>query len=75
MKENKEKTLHLKWFGIPKLLPYLTPYRKQIFFMIVLGAIGSIIDIIIPLFQRFAINNYITKGVTDGILWFVCFML
>ena len=71
MKVKQENTLHLKWFGIPKLLPYLTPYRKQIFFMVALGAIGSIIDIIIPLFQRYAINNYITKGITDGILWFV----
>ena len=70
MKSAKDKTLHLKWFGIPKLIPYLKPYRKNILLMVVLGAFSSIIDIIIPLFQRYAINHYIANSVSKGIVWF-----
>ena len=70
MKSANDKTLHLKWFGIPKLIPYLKPYRKNILLMVVLGAFSSIIDIIIPLFQRYAINHYIANSVSKGIVWF-----
>ena len=70
MNQSQVPSVRLKWFGIPKLLPYLKPYRRNIIYMMLLGALGSVIDISIPLFQRYAINNYITKGVTHGILWF-----
>ena len=70
MNQSQAPSVRLKWFGIPKLLPYLKPYRKNLIYMMLLGALGSVIDISIPLFQRYAINNYITKGVTHGILWF-----
>jgi len=69
MNRSQEPSVRLKWFGIPKLLPYLKPYRKNLIYMMLLGALGSVIDISIPLFQRYAINNFITKGVTHGILW------
>ena len=71
MKDNQNSTLHLQWFGIPNLLPYLKPYRKQILFMVLLGALGSIIDICIPLFQRYAIDNFISRQKTNGIGVFV----
>ncbi len=70
MNQSQAPAVRLKWFGIPKLLPYLKPYRKNLIYMMLLGALGSVIDISIPLFQRYAINNFITKGVTHGILWF-----
>ena len=41
MEENNAKITHLKFFGIPKILPYLKPYRLTMVFMILLAAGGS----------------------------------
>jgi len=67
MKKNTEKTTHLKFFGIPKLLPFLKPYRLPMIFMILLALGGSAIEIIFPKYQEYAINNYIADGHLDGI--------
>ncbi len=65
-KENKE-IVKLPWMGIPRLLPYLKPYRYRMMLMIFLGAMVSLVDSIVPLFNRYAINNYVVKGTLEGI--------
>ena len=70
-KKNENKIAHLPYFGIPKLLPYLKPYAVMIIVMIFFGLAGTATDIVIPLFQKYAINNYIARSVTDGIAVFV----
>ena len=67
--ENSSK--HLKFFGIGKILPYLSHVKKQIAIMVIFGLVSSLTDIILPLFQRYALNYYIAKGVFDTIVWFV----
>ena len=53
----KEKT---RWFGIPKLFPYLKGYGRLVLAdMIALGFIGSAMDAVIPLFQQYAIDHFI----------------
>lgn len=53
MSEKKtEKQTHLKWFGIPRLLPFLKPYRRLFLQLMVFGLISSLGEIIYPLFQR-----------------------
>ena len=69
MKE--EKTKHLKFFGIGRILPFLRKVRKLIFVMILFGLIGSLTDIIIPLFQRYALDHFIGKGTFDTIVPFL----
>ena len=32
---NEEKNVKLRWFGIPRLIPYMTRYKKTILWMIV----------------------------------------
>ena len=45
-----EKT---RWFGIPKLFPYLKGYGRLVLVdMVALGFIGSAMDAVIPLFQQ-----------------------
>ncbi len=65
------KTTHLKFFGIGRILPFLKPVKNQIFIMIFFGLMGSVTDIIIPLFQRYALDHYVGLGVFDTIVWFV----
>ena len=48
---------HLKFFGIGKILPFLTKVRGQIFVMVCLAFVSSLIDILIPQFQRYALDN------------------
>lgn len=65
------KTKHLKFFGIGRILPFLKPTRSQIVVMILFGLLGSATDIIIPLFQRYALDRYVSSGAFHGIVWFV----
>ena len=45
----KEK---LRWFGIPKLFPYLKGYGRLVLVdMVALGFVGSAMDAVIPLFS------------------------
>ena len=58
----REEKKGLPFFGIPKLAPYLKPYKMLFFWMVVAGTIGSGMDAVIPLFQQYAINHFITDG-------------
>jgi len=64
--DSNNKQTKLPFLGIPKLLPFVRPYRKQIITMMILGAMVSMIDSFVPLFNRYAINNFIAKGMTRG---------
>ena len=50
--ETNPKHKHLKFFGIPKILPFLKHVRGQILVMVILAIISSVVDITIPQFQR-----------------------
>ena len=67
----QEKTTHLKFFGIGKVLPFLRPVRKAILIMVICGFGTSLVDIILPLFQRYALNYFVGGGVFDTIWAFV----
>ena len=66
---------HLKFFGIPRIIPYLSSLKKLIFGMVVFGLIGSATDIILPLFQRYALDEYVGRGVLDTIVPFILLYL
>ena len=66
----KEKT-SLPFFGIPKILPYIRGYRKEILIMIGTGFLGSVIDVIIPLYQRYALNHFVAGRTLDTLPWFI----
>ncbi len=69
MKENQN--VKLKYFGIPKLLPFMKPYRKIIITMIVIGALSSLIDSIYPLFNQYALNHFVALKTTDTLIPFI----
>ncbi len=69
MKENQTK--HLKFFGIGKILPFLKKFRKQIAIMIFCGLCGSAVDIILPLYQRYALDHFIGEKIFDTIAIFI----
>ena len=70
MNEQK-KTKGAKWFGIPNLVPYMRPYGKLIFWMVLMAFYGSAMDALIPLFQQYAIDHYIADSALAGLGWFI----
>ena len=69
--EKTPQRTHLKWFGIPRLLPFLRPHRGLFVMLFVFGLAGSASEILYPLFQRYAIDRYIAEGTLDTLPWFV----
>lgn len=53
-----------------KIFPYLRPYAVNLCAVIVLNIVMALVDISMPLFQRYTIDHYIGGGTTRGIGWF-----
>ncbi len=53
-----------------RLLPFLKNYRWAFFWMILFNLLTAAIDVIIPLFQRYAITNFIEPGTLQGLIPF-----
>ena len=70
-----QTTKHLKFFGIGRIIPYLSKVNKLIFFMVFFGLTGSLTDIILPLFQRYALDHFVGQGAFDTIAIFTVFYL
>ena len=71
MDENKDKVVSLPWFGIPRLLPHLRPYKALFLSMLIAGLYASAMDAVIPLFQQYAINNFVVGNTLAGIGVFI----
>lgn len=70
MKNNKDKK-SLPFFGIPKLLPFVKPYRKLLLLMFICGFFSSSIDVLVPIFQRYALNHFIALNTLDTMYLFI----
>lgn len=70
-KNTQKENVSLPYFGIPKLFPYLKPYRLIIISMIIFTLAGGLVDIILPLFQQYAINHFIENRTLDTIWPFI----
>lgn len=68
--ENKEY-VKLPFFGIPKLLPFMKPYRIKILTMMAMGVVTSGLDIVWPLFTQYAINHFIADTTLKGLPVFI----
>ena len=68
---DKKEHVSLPFFGLPKLWNYIKPYKYIMLSMICLTFLGSIVDIIIPLFQRYALDHFIEQGTLDTLITFI----
>lgn len=50
-----------------QMLPYFKPYKKCFFITFSLNIFLAAVDILVPLFQSYAINNFIVPDTLDGI--------
>ncbi|MCF0150998.1 MAG: ABC transporter ATP-binding protein [Firmicutes bacterium] len=65
-KEMKEKAL--PWFGIPKMMPLLKKYRGVLFQIVFIQLAASMIDVLQPVFQRYALNHFVNGGTLDTVV-------
>ena len=68
---NEHDYKSLPFFGIPRLFPYLKKYRKTLTWMIVCGLMGTGVDILMPVLQRYALNHFITLRTLDTLPWYI----
>ncbi|MBR0392409.1 MAG: ABC transporter ATP-binding protein [Oscillospiraceae bacterium] len=72
MEEKKEReSTHLKYFGIDRMLPFLVKYKKQMLAMVLLAMAGTVIDVAVPLLQRYALNHFVTLKTLDTLPVFI----
>ena len=68
--DEQEYTKSFEWSSWKKLFPFLKPYRKLILAVLALNLVCACIDIALPLFQRYAIDEFIETGDAAGLPWF-----
>ncbi len=61
----------LPFFGIGKVIPFLHKYRTTLLIMAVCGLTGSAVDIILPLFQKYALNHFVGENTLDTLPIFI----
>ena len=50
-----------------RLFPFLRPFAPLILVVLALNVVCALVDIVLPLLQRYAIDRFIVGGTTDGI--------
>lgn len=68
--QNEEKK-SLPFFGIGKVLPFMKPYTKVLIVMVSCGLFSTCMDLLIPQFQRYALNHFITGSTLDTLPLFI----
>lgn len=68
---NENTNIKLKLFGIPRLYPYIKQYIPKIIFMIFLGVLSSLADSLFPIFNQYAIDNFVGKKTLEGLTVFI----
>ncbi|MCR4871050.1 MAG: ABC transporter ATP-binding protein/permease, partial [Atopobiaceae bacterium] len=71
MSKKTEKAKSLPFFGVPKLYPYVRHYGHHLVYMVALCLLGSVIDVALPLFQRYALNHYVAGRTLDTLPYFL----
>ncbi len=73
--EKDTENIKLPFFGIPKIIPYIKHYRKSMLFMLIACFGTSLVDLVLPLFQRYAIKNFVEVEKASGVWIFaVCYL-
>ncbi len=69
--ENKDMKKSLPFFGIGKLLPFMKKYRRTLIFMVLCGLLSTVVDILLPQFQKYALDHFIVGNTLDSLPAFI----
>ena len=56
-----------RFFGIGRILGRLQAYKLPLLVMVLTSAAGSVVDIGVPIFQRYALNHFVGQGTLQGL--------
>lgn len=65
--DDKEYTRELDWGIWKRLAPFLAKYRLAFVGMLAFNGATALVDVVIPLFQRYAVAHFIEAGTLDGL--------
>jgi len=71
VKNTAEKTEKMRFFGIGKMLPFLSKYGRLMLIMVVSAMLGSTFDIFAPVLQRYALNHFVAGKTLDTLVIFI----
>ena len=74
MSQTNEKR-SLPFFGIGKVLPFMKKYSKVMVLMVTCGLASTGVDLLIPQFQRYALNHFISEKTLDTLPFFILIYL
>ena len=69
--EEKDNSVRLRFFGIDRMLPFLSVYKKELFFMVLLAMAGTATDVFVPVLQRYALNHFVARKTLDTLPLFL----
>ena len=71
-REQSEQPVHkVRFFGLPKLKPFLATYKWMFIAMIVGTVLVGVLNTVLPLFQQYAFDNFIAKDTLSGLAPFI----
>ncbi len=73
--QKTEQRKKLPFFGVGKMLPYLKKYRVQLGTMIGCSLLASMMDVFLPLIQRYALNHFVEGNTLDTLPQFILIYL
>ena len=68
--DEKDYTRSFDWSIWKRLTPFVRPFRRDFVGMLVFNGLCALVDVAIPLFQRYAIRNFIQADSLRGIVPF-----
>ena len=69
--EEKEYTKSIDLSIWKKIFPFLAPRKNTLIMVVLMNLLCSVVDIIMPLFQRHAIDSFIEKNTLSGLGGFI----
>ena len=69
--EGKQESVRLRFFGIDRMLPFLSIYRKELLVMVFLAMAGTATDVFVPVLQRYALNHFVVQKTLDTLPLFL----
>ncbi len=65
------KTKKLRFFGLGKMKPYIAKYKGTFTLIVIFTMLIGGLNSVLPLFQSYAINNFIANKTLDGLTPFI----
>lgn len=72
---DNENAKKLKFFGLPKLKPFIFKYKALFFLMILCTVLVGVCNTVLPLFQKYALDRFIAQSTTEGMPVFIALYL